>query len=344
MLNALNPTNPTTQSGSPSLLRSIIAIIAILALLVGLTGCKPSQPVATTSKGLRVVATTAMVGDIVKRVGGEHVQVEVMMGPGTDPHLYKPTPGDLRTLQQAQLIAYSGLKLEGKMIETLEGLSRTGSKVMCITDGVPREKLLPWIEEEASTEAPATAKQSSEEAKHFDPHVWFDVALWEMTVDTVRDALGTVDPSNAGAYAQNAQAYASELTTLDQEVRNAMTAVAKERRLLVTAHDAFGYFGRAYDIEVMGIQGLSTESEASLHDINRIVDELVARKVPAVFIESSINPRNIEALVQGAKAKGHNVRIGGSLFSDAMGDSATPEGTYVGMVRHNVRQITEALK
>jgi manganese/zinc/iron transport system substrate-binding protein len=310
----------------------IFAVLLALCLIV-LPACKPAnQPAAsTTDSRLYVVATTAMVADVIERIGGEHVRVEVLMGPGTDPHLYKPTPSDMRALQSAQLVVYSGLKLEGKMSESLENLAKS-KPVLCYTDAMPRERLL------------AASGELSKSGSQFDPHVWFDVDLWSTGIEAVRDELQKRDPANAQRFAATAAAYKSILADLNNSVRERIAKIPAETRILVTAHDAFGYFGRAYGIEVAGIQGLSTESEASLSDINRIVDELVARKVPAVFIETSISPKNIEALVQGAKSKGHNVRIGGSLFSDAMGKAGTPEGTYVGMVRHNVTQIVEGLK
>jgi manganese/zinc/iron transport system substrate-binding protein len=302
---------------------------------VSLTACKPANEPTADAGGkdqkLRVVATTAMVADIVERLGGDRIAVETLLGPGTDPHLYKPTPSDMRALQGADLIVYSGLKLEGKMTDTLENLAKS-KPVLNYTDAMARERL------------PAASADNAEHGKQFDPHAWFDVSLWASGIDAARDALAKADPANAEKFAANANEYKIILADLDTWVREQIATIPQERRVLVTAHDAFGYFGRAYGIEVQGIQGLSTESEASLSDINRLVDELTKRKVPAVFVETSISPKNIEALVQGAKARGHDVRIGGSLFSDAMGEAGTAQGTYVGMVRHNVTQIVEALR
>ncbi|MFY7897123.1 MAG: metal ABC transporter solute-binding protein, Zn/Mn family [Phycisphaerales bacterium] len=302
---------------------------------MSLTACKPANEPTADAGGkdqkLRVVATTAMVADIVERLGGDRIAVETLLGPGTDPHLYKPTPSDMRALQGADLIVYSGLKLEGKMTDTLENLAKS-KPVLNYTDAMARERL------------PAASADNAEHGKQFDPHAWFDVSLWASGIDAARDALAKADPANAEKFAANANEYKIILADLDTWVREQIATIPQERRVLVTAHDAFGYFGRAYGIEVQGIQGLSTESEASLSDINRLVDELTKRKVPAVFVETSISPKNIEALVQGAKARGHDVRIGGSLFSDAMGEAGTAQGTYVGMVRHNVTQIVEALR
>jgi manganese/zinc/iron transport system substrate-binding protein len=315
--------------------RSLLGVLCCLGACVSLTACKPASEPAADAAGkdqkLRVVATTAMVADIVERLGGDSVAVETLLGPGTDPHLYKPTPSDMRALQGADLIVYSGLKLEGKMTDTLENLAKS-KPVLNYTDAMARERLL------------AARADDAEHGKQFDPHAWFDVSLWASGIDAARDALAKADPANAEKFAANANAYKIILADLDTWVREQIATIPQERRVLVTAHDAFGYFGRAYGIEVQGIQGLSTESEASLSDINRLVDELTKRKVPAVFVETSISPKNIEALVQGAKARGHDVRIGGSLFSDAMGEAGTAQGTYVGMVRHNVTQIVEALR
>ncbi|MFN5943602.1 MAG: metal ABC transporter solute-binding protein, Zn/Mn family [Phycisphaerae bacterium] len=315
--------------------RSLLGILCCLGACVSLTACKPANEPTADAGGkdqkLRVVATTAMVADIVERLGGDRIAVETLLGPGTDPHLYKPTPSDMRALQGADLIVYSGLKLEGKMTDTLENLAKS-KPVLNYTDAMARERL------------PAASADNAEHGKQFDPHAWFDVSLWASGIDAARDALAKADPANAEKFAANANEYKIILADLDTWVREQIATIPQERRVLVTAHDAFGYFGRAYGIEVQGIQGLSTESEASLSDINRLVDELTKRKVPAVFVETSISPKNIEALVQGAKARGHDVRIGGSLFSDAMGEAGTAQGTYVGMVRHNVTQIVEALR
>jgi manganese/zinc/iron transport system substrate-binding protein len=271
-----------------------------------------------------------MVGDVVRAVGGRDVVVTVLMGPGTDPHLYKPTPADMRTLRDAEIVFASGLKLEGKMEDVFRDLGAT-KPVVFITDGVPRERLIAATEEEAS------------HGQQHDPHVWFDVSLWAMTASPVQDALGALRPLKQPAFAANAEVFRTQLGVLHDEVAAAMAAIPQDRRVLVTAHDAFGYFGRAYGVEVLGVQGISTESEASLQTINQLVDTLVTRKVPAIFVETSVNPKGIEGLKQGAAARGHTVIIGGELFSDAMGAAGTDEGTYVGMVRHNARTIAAGL-
>jgi len=228
-------------------------------------------------------------------------------------------------MQAADVIFYSGLHLEGKMGDILERMDRR-KPTAALAEGVPRDRL---IETTGGT---------------VDPHLWFDVALWSETIEVARSVLEELDPEHADDYASNAAAYRAALEALDEEVRERITEIPEPQRVLVTAHDAFGYFGRAYGIEVRGIQGISTESEASVRQINELVDLLVSRRIKAVFVESSVSDRNVEALVEGCRARGHEVRIGGQLFSDAMGNPGTPEGTYVGMVRHNVETIVQSLK
>ena len=312
-------------------------LVAFAALMVCFgVACKdktsPSPTIAnpTDTSAIRAVATVGMVGDVVRAVGGRDVVVTVLLGPGTDPHLYKPTPADMRTLRDADIVFASGLKLEGKMEDVLKDLGTT-KPVVFVIDGVPRERLIGASDDDAA------------QGKQFDPHVWFDVSLWAMTTAPVRDALAKLRPLKDPAFAANAAVFEKQLAALHEEVAAAMSAIPKERRVLVTAHDAFGYFGRAYGVEVLGVQGISTESEASLQTINQLVDTLVARKVPAIFVESSVNPKGIEGLKQGAASRGHSVVIGGELFSDAMGAAGTDDGTYIGMVRHNMRVIAAGL-
>jgi manganese/zinc/iron transport system substrate-binding protein len=274
---------------------------------------------------IEVVCTTGMVAEVVDRVGGERVRVSSLMGAGVDPHLYKPSPGDISALSRADAVFFSGLHLEGKMGDVLERLGRSKPAV-AVAEGIEPDRLIDL------------------EGGQVDPHVWFDVALWSETIEVVREAMTIFDPSSADAYARNAEAYRSELAELDTEVRSRIAEIPEDRRMLVTAHDAFGYFGRAYTVEVRGIQGISTESEAGVREINELVDELVARRIPAVFVESSVSDRNVRALVEGCEARGHRVRIGGQLYSDAMGAAGTSEGTYPGMVRHNVETIAEVLR
>lgn len=266
-----------------------------------------------------------MVADVVREVGGEHVEILQLMGEGVDPHLYKPSPGDVRTLEGADLICYSGLHLEGKLADTL---TRMGERkpAVALAEHIPEDKLL------------------SAEGGFHDPHVWFDVSLWELTIDPTRDALAKLDPAHAQEYQGNAKRYHGELAELHTWCREKLGGIPKARRVLVTAHDAFRYFGRAYDIEVKAIQGISTEGEAGVKQINELVKYISSHQIRAVFTESSISERNMQSLIEGCSQSGHKVARGGELFSDAMGKSGTPEGTYIGMVRHNVEKIFDGLK
>jgi manganese/zinc/iron transport system substrate-binding protein len=276
-----------------------------------------------------VVCTIGMIADIAREVGGvggERVTVTALMGEGVDPHLYKASPADVRLLSSADVIFYNGLQLEGRMGDVLVRMARQ-QPTFAVSEAID-ESLL---------------REPPEFAGHYDPHVWFDVSLWMKAVERVRDALAERDPKGRAAYEENARRYLAQLAELHEWCRNELARVPRESRLLVTAHDAFGYFGRAYDIEVLAIQGISTDSEPALAQINRLVDTLVARRVPAVFVESSVPRKTIEALVEGCAGRDHTVRIGGQLFSDAMGKAGTPEGTYIGMVQHNVRTIVAAL-
>jgi manganese/zinc/iron transport system substrate-binding protein len=275
----------------------------------------------------RVAATVGMVADIIRNVAGEHADVTNIIGEGVDPHLYKPTRGDVATLLEADVVFYSGLMLEGKMADTLIQVQRRGRPVYAVTELIAESYLL----------------QPAEFAGHFDPHVWMDVHAWREAVRAAAQALGEFDPPHAAEYEANAAAYMSGLEGLDAYARASIATIPEESRVLITAHDAFNYFGRAYGIEVLGIQGISTESEAGLDDLNRLVDLIVSRRVRAVFVESSVADKNVRALVEGAHARHWEVVIGGTLYSDAMGPPGTYEGTYIGMIDHNVTTITRAL-
>ena len=274
---------------------------------------------------IRIVATTGMVADLVEHVGGSHVDVTALMGEGVDPHLYKASSGDVAKLNRADMVAYSGLHLEGRMGEVLSRLAHR-KPAFAVTDGLEHDRLLQVGPEQ------------------FDPHVWFDVALWAQCLSRVEQALVEFDPTHATDYRQQAATYLNELSTLDTWCREQVAAIPGERRVLVTAHDAFHYFGRAYEIEVKAIQGISTQAEAGVSQINELVDLISQRKIKAVFVETSVSERNIRALVEGCDDRGHQVTVGGQLFSDAMGKPGTAQGTYVGMVRHNVETIRRALE
>lgn len=266
-----------------------------------------------------------MVADGVKNVAGEHAELFQLMRERVDPHTYKSTPGDTSRLRKADIIFYSGLHLEGKMADNLHLLSRT-KPTFAVTERLPKDKILRF-----SGEFP-------------DPHVWFDVSLWSEAVAEVERVMMEFDPARAADYKTHGDAYRQELAALHEECKVRLATIPRPQRVLVTAHDAFHYFGRAYDVEVKAIQGVSTESEAGVKQINELVTFIVDRKIKAVFVETSVSDRFMRSLIEGCQHAGHDVVIGGELYSDAMGDPATPEGTYVGMVRHNVETIVKALR
>lgn len=310
------------------------SLFCVLALAAG---CSPGR--TTTPHGqrtfsgthpIKAVATTAMVGDLVRNVGGSHVAVTDLFKAGVDPHTYRATTEDVRLLKNADMVFFNGLHLEGKMGEVFEKLQQQ----------VPSLAVADTLKSPKS----AAVRPLLTDGEHPDPHVWFDVSMWASLADAVAESLAKFDPPHAAEYRDNARKYADRLKSLDGEITGQLAAIPKEKRVLVTSHDAFRYFGRAYGVDVRGIQGVSTESEASVGHITELVDFLSKAKVKAVFVESSVSPRNMQALIEGCAARGHKVVQGGELFSDAMGDPGTVEGTYEGMIRHNVKTIVEALK
>ena len=291
-------------------------------------GCDPKgkPPDASAGEKLRVVTTIGMITDIVKNVGGENVEVTGLMGPGVDPHLYKASAGDVQRLTSAQLIFYNGLHLESKMGDILAKMSGD-TKTVAVTEAVDRGLLLTPPEFEGQ----------------YDPHLWFDVTLWMEAVGRVRDTLSEVDSDNSLMYYTNAERYLAKLAELHEYVKAQAARVPSEQRVLVTAHDAFNYFGKAYGFEVQGLQGISTATEAGIADVQKLATFIAERRIPAIFVESSVSSRSLEAVRAAVNSKGFDVKIGGELYSDAMGDEGTPEGTYIGMVRHNIDTIVTAL-
>lgn len=305
--------------------RLLMAAIFVLVLPFGqsaaqdATGCE--APV------VHPVATIGMVADVVRHVGGGCVEVTQLMGPGVDPHLYRASEGDVLTLLDSDLVFYSGLHLEARLAEIFERMGESGIKTaIAVADDIPPERRL-----------------NDPQYNQADPHAWMDVELWSYTVGAARDGLSAHDPAHADYYAANADAYLAELAALDAYIHEQIQRVPEQQRVLVTAHDAFQYFGHGYAIEVFAPQGITTATEAGVNDIRRTIELLVSRGIPAVFVESSVPPDIVEAIIAGAAAQGHEVRIGGELFSDAMGANGTPEGTYIGMIRHNVDTIVSAL-
>lgn len=301
-----------------------LAVWALLAfLVVGISADVSAQ----SSRKLTVVTTTNIVGDTVRNVVGDAADVISLMAPGVDPHLYQATQGDLRRLAQADVIFYNGLQLEGKIGDILQRMGRR-TPTYAVTEYITPDELL----------------VDDSFGGVYDPHVWFDVSMWIKAVERVRDAMAEVDPGRADVYAANAARFIEELEALDGEVEALFASIPPDRRVLVTAHDAFGYLGHRYGIEVVALQGISTETEFGLADVRNLVDLLVERQISAVFVETSVSARGIQAVIEGARARGHSVEIGGELFSDSLGAGGTPEGTYIGMIRHNAATIAEALR
>ncbi len=295
-------------------------------LLGGFSIGRTQNPYERTHALPVVTCTVGMITDVARNIGGNAFSINGLMGPGIDPHLYKPSAGDIVRLGDADLVLYGGLHLEGRMQETLETIHASGTvHTRAVSESVPEEHRIP-VGEDA-----------------FDPHVWFDVSLWNIVAGAITEELLALHPDEAETIASRSEDYRARLEDLDAWVVDEISRVPEEIRVLVTAHDAFHYFGERYGVEVMGLQGLSTATEAGAGDVQSLADLLADRQIPAIFVESSIPPATIEAVQAATRSRGWDVKIGGSLYSDAMGESGTPEGTYIGMVRHNVSTIVEAL-
>ena len=299
---------------------------AIWFTLLLCIGCSPAEETSERSKPY-VVATTGMLYDVVINVAGDLMTVDAIMGPGVDPHLYKATQGDLTKLNQADLIIYNGILLEGKMSEILKKLGRKKPSIAA-AESIPDSLLLLSTDYEDS----------------FDPHVWFDIDRWKFVVGKVSSSLAVLDTTNAEVYGKRAEMYISKLDALDAYVHQRVSEIPSEQRILVTAHDAFGYFGQAYGIQVEAIQGISTVSDFGLRDIANLTDLIIENGIKAIFVETSVSEKSIQALITGCREKGHDVTIGGYLYSDAMDEFGSEKGTYIGMFTHNVNTIVEALK
>jgi manganese/zinc/iron transport system substrate-binding protein len=301
-------------------------------VLVLIAACAPGQGTGAgdgpaSGQRVRVVATTTFVADLARRIGDPHIEVVGLMGPGVDPHLFKASAGDVRRMGSGKAVLSNGLHLEGKIGDVLAQMGTLGVESVAVGECVDPQRLI-------------TAEGFS--GVH-DPHIWFDVGLWAQTIDCVRDTFERLDPAHRETFEANARAYRARLEQLDAWVRSEIAGLPEERRVLVTAHDAFGYLGRAYGLEVHGLLGVSTASEAGTGDVESLARLIVERRVPAIFVETSVPPRYIEALREAVRAKGHEVRLGGSLYSDALGSPGSDAETYVGTVRHNVTTIVIAL-
>lgn len=309
----------------PALLAATAVMSTGCANLGERTGSEPS------GRGdVDVVTTTNFITDTVRQIGGERVSVRALMGPGVDPHLYKASAGDVSALREADVIFYNGLLLEAKMEEVLAEIGES-RPAYAIAESIPRDRLL---------SAPGYASDEEE----FDPHVWFDPALWRYAALTVRDGLIEVDPDGTATYRRNTVRFLSDLERIDREARRLLTTIAPEKRVLVTSHDAFRYLGRRYDVEVAAIQGLSTAAEATTQDVERIARLVADRGVRALFIESSVPPQTLEGVLASAREQGQEAVLGGELYSDSAGEIGTSEGTYQGMFESNVRKLVRGLR
>lgn len=280
------------------------------------------------NKKLNIVTTTSMITDLVKNIGGDLIEIKGLMGSGVDPHLYKASEGDVSKLVNADVIFYNGLHLEGKLVEVFEKMGHKNIKTIAIGESLEKNTLI----------------GSDYFASNYDPHIWFSVENWKTITAFVVKKLIEIDPKNAKDFEINGKKYLTQLETLESNLKNKIATIPKEKRILVTAHDAFSYFGKAYDFTVVGLQGLSTTTEAGVQDVQKIAKFIIEKQVKAIFVESSVPKRTIEALQAAVESKGHKVTIGGTLFSDALGNANTKEGTYIGMFEYNVNTIINALK
>jgi manganese/zinc/iron transport system substrate-binding protein len=298
-------------------------------LLVGCAREENSGGAADFSdRKMKVVVTTNVVGDLVRQVAADYVELTTLMGPGIDPHLYRASEGDVQTMAEADLVLYNGLHLEGKMTDVFAQMNQRSVPTSALAEEAIPDSLL---------------ISSTEYASSFDPHVWFDVQLWGRVARHVGDVLADRDTAHADMYRRNAKAYAQRLDSLDQYVTQELQRIPEAQRVLITSHDAFRYFGRAYDVDVRGLQGISTATEAGTKDVQELADFVVEREIPALFVESSVSSRGIEAVQEAVEARGFEVALGGTLYGDALGDPGTPTGTYVGALRHNVDTIVSGL-
>ena len=297
-------------------------VIAVLTL-IALAACAPAQD--RYDERLNVTVTTTMLLDLTRQIGGDCVNVQGLMGSGVDPHQYRASAGDVIKMQQAEVVIYSGLHLEGKMGDVLSSLESYGKNVICASDGIDRELLL-------------------EKDGVYDPHIWFDVSLWQAAAREVAKGLSSADPDNAESYRQNLAAYIGELEELERYIQEKANELEENRRVLITAHDAFGYFGRAYGFTVMGLQGVSTAAEAGTADVSRLAAFIAENRINALFIETSLPVKSIEALQEAVRARGFETTLGGTLYSDSLGDETNGEDNYIAAFKHNIDVIVDGLK
>lgn len=301
-------------------MKKIIPLLFAIILL----GCKEQSK---KSEKLNIVTTTTMITDLIKNIGGGHVEINGLMGAGVDPHLYKASEGDVSKLYEADIIFYGGLHLEGKLVDIFEKMEGKKNTVS-LGDRLPKNQLIP----------------SEYFASNYDPHVWFNIQFFKQFAQIVTDELSKADAKNAASYSENNKKYQEKLDSLESEIKAIIATLPEEKRILVTAHDAFNYFGKSYGFNVVGLQGISTATEAGVKDVQNVSEFIITNNIKAIFIESSVPRRTIEALQEAVLSKKHNVEIGGSLYSDALGNPGTEEGTYIGMFKYNVNTIVNALK
>ena len=304
-------------------MKRFLAMIGMSFLLVG---CTDDNSAGKGKEG-SVVATTGQIADAVKVISGDHLTVTNLMGPGVDPHLYKATQSDLTKLDDAEIIIYNGLHLEGQMLDIFDQMANEKT-VLAVGETLDMAELL----------------ADAEDSKLHDPHIWFDIELWKNVVDIIGDTLVEQYPEYKTDFEANEAAYLAELDELQAYVQGRVQEIPEQQRILVTAHDAFNYFGNSQGFDVRGLQGLSTEAEYGVKDVQDMVNFLVSNNIKAIFVESSVSDKAMNAVIEGAKEKGHEITIGGELFSDAMGAEGTEEGTYIGMYKHNIDTIVDALK
>lgn len=303
-------------------MKQIILVFLSIALF---SSCKKS--IENRDKKLKIVTTTTMITDLVKNIGGDSVHVQGLMGSGVDPHLYKASEGDVSKLTNADIVFYSGLHLEGKLVDVFEKMGHN-TNTIALAEVLDKNKLI----------------GSEYFASNYDPHIWFNISYWKQMTRFLTKELSKLDPSNAAFFEKNKLIYLEKLDVLEKEIREIITSIPEEKRVLITAHDAFNYFGKEYGFEVVGLQGLSTATEAGVQDVQNLAKLIIDKKVKAVFVETSVPKRTIEALQQAVLSKGFQVEIGGTLYSDALGTTGTVEGTYIGMFTYNVNTIVNALR
>lgn len=322
-------------------LRRLLSItLALVVVIIGIIGYGLNQnDYQDTSGKITVTVTTTFLGDIVQQIGGEHVALTRLMGAGVDPHQYQASSSDLMKLTSADLVFYAGLHLEAKLGDVLEKLADSGKPIVNTSQDIPLDQLI-YAQGITADEA---AQMDVDEGV-YDPHIWFDINLWRIVVAKVVESLKSFDATNAAFYEQNYQHYLNDLHDLDGYIQTQLAALPVNKRYLITAHDAFNYFGRYTGIQVQGIQGINTSVEAGTNDVSATANSIIEHQIKAIFVESSVSPKLIQALQEAVAARGMRVDIGGELFSDSTGALGTNEGTYIGMYRHNIKTIVEALK